>query len=108
MTTEDLVESFIQMGYRCYKIAYKEHELYEKLSRHIPIEIEGISFTYFREFVCYKMAKYIKSVIPDAKIEVNLDGNNSNIELELTDEEQRILNSKMFVFEDKHNFLGYK
>lgn len=44
------------------------------------------------------MAQYIKGYIPDAKIDVYLDGNNSSLEFECSEEEQRILNNKMYTF----------
>lgn len=49
-------------------------------------------------FAIHATAKHIQQVLPDADIAVTLDGNNSTIELSLSDEEQRTLNSSLFVF----------
>ena len=99
MTTEDMVERFIDEGIRAYKKNYRDRSLYaRKLDRHEPIEIDGNEFTCWREYVCYKMAQYIMEILPTCNISVDLDGNNTQLRLELTDNEQRKLNGSLFSF----------
>lgn len=103
MTTQDLIEQFIDAGMRAYKKNYKRKNCSQarRLDRHEPVMINGVedvTFHYWREVVVYKMAEYIQEILPDAEVNMILDGNNSTIELTITDEEQRTLNSKLYVF----------
>ena len=99
MTTEDIIERFIDEGLHAYKKNYRHKSLYaRRLDRHEPIEIDGYEFSCWREYVVYKMAQYIKEIVPDSELEVDLDGNNSTIRLALSEEEQRKLNGSLFSF----------
>lgn len=97
MTTEDLLKAFIDEGVRCYKKNYKNTTLFNALNRHQTVYYDGQEINYWRELSVYMTAKWIKGILPEANLEVNLEGNDSNIALELSEEEQRKLNSRLFV-----------
>ena len=97
MTTEDMIEQLIDLSYHKYKKISKGCKEYDLLNRKIPVVIDGIEFTGWREYACYKVCEFIKSKIPEVKLELELDGNDSIIALEMNDEEKRKLNNKLFV-----------
>ena len=97
MTTEDMIEQLIDLSYHKYKKISKGCKEYDLLNRKIPVVIDGIEFTGWREYVCYKVCEFIKSKIPEAELELELDGNDSIIALEMNDEEKQKLNNKLFV-----------
>lgn len=87
LSTEDVIEDFIDTIQKFYKKNCKDKILFRKLNRHETVTIDDVEFTYWREFVCYKMCEYLKQIVPSAYVECNLDGNDSNIVIEL-DEKQ--------------------
>lgn len=97
MTTEDMIEQIIDLSYRKYKKISKGCKEYDLLNRKIPVVIDSIEFTGWREYVCYKVCEFIKSKIPEAELELELNGNDSIIALEMNDEEKQKLNNKLFV-----------
>ena len=97
MTTEDMIERIIDLSYRKYKKISKGCKEYDLLNRKIPVVIDGIEFTGWREYVCYKVCEFIKNKIPEAELELELNGNDSIIALEMNDEEKQKLNNKLFV-----------
>lgn len=105
MTTEEMVEIFLDKGTWAYKTLNKNTVEGRKLWRHEPVEIEGHVFTCFREYTAYKMGEFFKDNLPEAEVVVTLDGNNSTIELTVSDEEQQIINSKMYVLLKQWNFV---
>ena len=98
MTTSDLVEAFITEGVRALKKNHRHQPDGRKLDRHEPVEIDGYTYTCWREFATHAVAEHIRDILPDAGIQVILDGNDSTIELSLDDDEQRTLNSSLYVF----------
>lgn len=102
MTTADLIEEFIQVGMKAYKKNSKGSVEASRLDRHQPIVIDNVEFTCWREWTCYKMCEYLKDTIPDMYVECNLDGNDSNIVIEVTDEQQQVLNREIFLFLEKN------
>lgn len=105
MTTNDLVETFIQEAVRALKINHRHQKEGRMLDKHIPVEIDGCVFTTWREYATSATAEYIQELLPDADVAVTLDGNNSTIELSLNDDEQKSLNSTLFVFLKKWECL---
>lgn len=97
MTTEDMIEKLIELCYPAYKKNSKDCIEARKLDRKEPVEIEGITFSCWREYICYKVCEYIKDKIPEADVELELNGNDSTISLSISDEEGQILNNKMYV-----------
>ena len=105
MTTTDLIESFIDAGLKAFKSERKRSSGARKLDRHIPIELDRCTVDCRREFVCYKMSEQIKDYVPTAKVECVLCGNDSTINVELSEEEEQILNSKLYAFLKKWDCL---
>lgn len=105
MTTEDMIEVFIEKGTFAYKKLNKNTKEGMKLYRHEKVEIEGQVFTCFREYAIYKMGEFLKENLPEAYVEVTLDGNDSTILLEVSDEEQQKVNTKMYSYLKEWNFV---
>ena len=97
MTTEDMIERLIELSYPAYKKNSRGCIEARKLDRKEPVVIDGIEFSCWKEYICYKVCEYIKSKIPEAELELELDGNDSTINLSLNDKESQILNNKMYV-----------
>lgn len=98
-----MIEEFISMGIKAYKKNSKGSIEARKLDRHESVIIQGQEFTCWREYTIFKMAEYICEIIPQSKVEVTLDGNDSTIQIELDDLEQQKLNREMFLFLQKIN-----
>ena len=105
MTTEDMIEVFIEKGTSAYKKLNKNTKEGMKLYRHEKVEIEGQLFTCFREYATYKMVEFLKENLPEAYVEVTLNGNDSTILLEVSDEEQQKVNAKMYSYLKEWNFV---
>lgn len=106
MNTSELIEKFIQAGIKSYKIILRGTEKYDRINRHQTVEVEGQEICYWREYAVYTMALYLKELLPNVELECTLDGNDSSIQIELTDEEQRFLNGKLYSFLKKNNALN--
>lgn len=98
MTTEDLIEDVIEKGVKAYRKNYRNNEQGIRLTRHEPVEVQGVTFTYWREYAVYKMAQYLQEICPSVSVEVILDGNDSTLKLEIDDAEQRRINSTLYSF----------
>ena len=92
-----MVEEIIEYCAKTYRKRSKGCIEFDKLNRHEPVIIDDIEFCCWREYAVYKTAEYIRSKC-DCVVHCNLEGNDSNIELEITDEQQKILNVKMNEF----------
>lgn len=98
MTTEDMIERFIEEGVRAYKRNWEGSTEKSRINMHLPITFCGQEFRYWREIAVYKVGEQIHDFMPSAQVDVYIDGNDSYISVELTDEEQRKLNGKMADF----------
>lgn len=96
MTTEEIIEATIECAVKAYRKNSRGAKEAAKLDRHETVIINDIEFNYWREYGVYKTAEYIKERLPDCDITVNLDGNNSNIDLALSNEEERKLNGILY------------
>lgn len=105
MTTEDMIEVFIEKGTWAYKKLNKNTKEGMKLYRHEKVEIEGQVFTCFREYATYKMGEFLKETLHEAYVEVTLGGNDSTILLEVSDEEQQKVNTKMYSYLKEWKFV---
>lgn len=97
MTTEDMVERLIELAYAKYKklsLGCPEHD---KLMKKEPVEIEGTVFRGFREYACYRISEFIRKEIPEATVELVLDGMDSTITIEMDDRENQEINRKMYL-----------
>lgn len=98
MTTTDLIDAFINEAIWSLKKLHRNQREGRMLDRHKPVEIDGYTYTCWKEFAVHATAEHIMEILPDADVKVILDGNNSTIELSMDDEEQQKLNSSLFVF----------
>ena len=98
MTTEEMIEEIIQVSYPFYKRHSRGCIEALKLDRKEEVEIDGTVFSCWREYVCYKVAEYIKEKCPGCDLVLELNGNNTVIQLELDDEQQKHLNMVMNKF----------
>lgn len=98
MGTEELIEQIIDAAYPVYKRNSRGCVEALKLDRKEPVNIEGTVFSCWREYVCYKVAEYLKDKCPEAEVTLELDGNNTQIMLSVNNEQQQSLNQKMYKF----------
>lgn len=106
MTTQDLIDSYIEAGRKVLtKRTAGRHEGVRRLIRHEAAIIDGIEYQCLRELVAVKVAEEMQRILPDAEIRAVLDGNDSAIEAELTDDERERLNSRMYLFLSRNNCL---
>ena len=90
-----MIEQVLDLATARYKKLSKGSPEYTRLNMHKEVVVDGISFHYWREYGVYKVCEYLKEKLPEADIECVLDGNDSNIVLSITDEEERTLNPKL-------------
>ena len=90
-----MIEEVVELATERYKKNSKGSKEYDYLNQHKAVEIDGITFHYWREYGIYKVCEYLKEKLPEADIECILDGNNSSINICITDDEERVLNSKL-------------
>lgn len=105
MSTEELIEEMIELSYPFYKRNSRGCVEALKLDRKEPVDIDGIIFSCWREYVCFKVAEYLRDKCPEAHIELELNGNDTVIHLEVDDSEQQTLNQKMYKFLKEHERL---
>lgn len=105
MTTEKMIEIFLDKGAWAYKLLNKNTPEGRRLYTHQPVEIEGHVFTCYREYSAFKMGNFLKENLPEAEVVVTLDSNNSTIEITVSDEEQRKINQKMYSLLKQWNFV---
>lgn len=105
MTTVELIERITDAVYKAYKKHYRGKELDDCLSAHIEIEVEGVVFTYWRELVIYKVAKLIQKITPNANVICELAGNESQIQLEATNEEIQKLTAWLYRYEKEKKII---
>ena len=98
MKTEEMIEMIIENGVKAYKKNSKGCKEFDMLNRHETVTIDGIDFNYWREYGVYKTAEYLKEKLPDSIINVNLDGNNSYLNIEMTDAETKKINGILYTF----------
>ena len=98
MTTEQMIEEIIDLCYPVYKRHSKGSIEALKLDRKEEVEIDGTVFSCWREYVCYKVAEYIKEKCPGCGLVLELNGNDTVIQLELDDGQQKHLNVVMNKF----------
>lgn len=105
MTTEDMIEDFIQAGRKAFVKLYGKTPEGMKLSRKEKVVIQEQEFSCWREYTVFKMAEYIMEVLPEAKVSVELDGNDTELHLEISNEEQQKLNNVLYCFLSKYNII---
>lgn len=92
---EELIDELKNRSYFKYKkMSYgcRENML---LSRKIPVNIDGVVFCGWNEYVSYKVCEYIKEKIPECNVDLFLNGNDTVIKIEVTDEEENLIKQKI-------------
>lgn len=95
MNCSEMIEEVVELATQRYKKLSKGSKEYDLINQHRPVEVDGITFHYWREYGVYKVCEYLKEKLPEADVECILDGNDSNIVISISDEEERILNPKL-------------
>jgi len=99
MTTEDLIEALIVEGIRAYKKLNRNTPEGRKLTRKEAVKIDNdVEFSCWREYAVYKVAEYLRDLLPDIPIEVTLDGNDSVLQIEIDEKEQQKINGSIYSF----------
>lgn len=91
----ELIEKLVDVGYWAYKRPENQTVEARMLYEHKPVQIDDYTFTGLKEFTVYRVGHFIQDNIPDADVIINLDGNDSNIELSITDEDQEKIEKKL-------------
>lgn len=97
MTNEKIIEELLIKANDCYKRAFRDKcpILERMLDRKQTVEIQGEQFNCWRELIVVTCAKIINDYCPDSQVEVELDGNNSNLNVILSDKDEEILQTKI-------------
>lgn len=95
MTSEDIIAKLLQKGYEGYKKNFRKYcpALSRKLDRKETIEFDGQEYNGWQELVVVNIAKIIAEYCPDIEIEIELDGNNSELRAVLSDKDEEVLNN---------------
>lgn len=101
MTTEELLEKLIDQGIRAYKKNNRSKLWGRKLDRHETVTIDGMDFSCWKELAVYYAGDCIMDNLPNANVEVTLDGNNSTLFVEIDDSEQEKLDHFLTEFFNK-------
>lgn len=99
MTTESMLEELMDKSYYFIKNTFRKKipAVARALDRHLPVEVNGETYTYWNELACVESAKIINDRCPDISVEVELDGNNSRIVFpDITDEQIRHMTSVVY------------
>lgn len=98
--TEHLIETLIEQGVKAYKKNHRGRLFGRRLDRHEPVKVEGVEqeFRYWKEMAVYFAGEYIKEHLPQAIVNVHIDGNNSNLEIEIDDVEEESINKDLLDF----------
>lgn len=98
MQNEEIIERLLDKAYTCYKRAFRKHcpLVARMLDRKESVEIEGQMYSCWQELIVVTCANIIAEYCPDIEIEVELDGNNSTLNVSLTEEDEKIIGSKIY------------
>lgn len=102
MTTESGLEQLLDLFRNAYKRYMKREtpRVARRLDRHESVEIEAegqkVEFNYWAEVITYVTANFVRDNCPNARIVVNLDGNDSSMQLEVDDKDMQRLNCKIY------------
>lgn len=100
--TEQLIETLIDTGVKAYKRNNRDKLFGRMLDRHETAYVEGCiqPFRYWKEMAVYFAGDYRKEVLPDAIVEVTIDGNDSTLSIEIDDLESEKINALLSGFFD--------
>lgn len=91
--SERIISRLMIVGNEAYKKNFRKYcpTVARILDRKEPVEIEGQEYTCWRELVIVNMAKIIAEYCPDIEIEIELDGNNSELKAVLSNKDEEVL-----------------
>ena len=99
MTTEQMLNELLEKTHYFIKDSFRKRipAVARALDRHEPIEVNGETFTYWKELICYNTADIINRRCPEISLEVELDGNDSRpVFPDITDEQVRHMTSVVY------------
>lgn len=98
--TEQLIETLIEQGVKAYKKNHRGRLFGRRLDRHEPVKVDGVEqeFRYWKEMAVYFAGEYIKEHLPQAIVNVHIDGNDSTLEIEIDDDEEEAINNDLINF----------
>lgn len=90
MTSEELMELLLRRGSKYYKHQMRVNcpMISTKLDMKKPVEINGETYSCWNEFIVVCVANLIHAEVPGINFMVNLDGNNSTVEMEIDNQEE--------------------
>lgn len=97
MTTEDMIEDFICKGIKAYKKLYRCTPEGHKLDRHETVKIKDNEFSCWKELTVFKMGEYLYEDC-HINVDVELNGNDSKLTIEIDDRQQQKLNNVLYCF----------
>ena len=89
--TELLLEALLETGVKTFKKKHRNEVWGRKIDRHEVVTIDGVDFRFWRELAVYSAGDCIRECIPEANVEVFLDGNDSVLSIEVDDMEEKKL-----------------
>lgn len=90
-----LLDDFIVLGVRAYKRLLRSRLIGRQLDRKEPVEIDGHIITGWSEYTVYRLAQWVQDAVPNADVQVSLDGINSALEVSATTAELKVLRSAL-------------
>lgn len=98
MTTNEMTEMLSDEIIKVFKRDLKKSERCRRLQRHETITVDGTEVHSWKELSLLKISEFMREVLPNADIELVIDGNNSQIVAKLDDNELEKLNSSLYLF----------
>jgi len=97
MTNEKIIEELLIKANDCYKKQFRKRcpMIARMLDRKETVTIQGEQYTCWRELIIVTCGKIINDYCPDAEVEIEVDGNNSNLNVILSDEDEKVLQTKI-------------
>lgn len=104
--TEELIEKHIRYAMNRYKKKLRKIWFGGCIDRHEVAYVEGVDqpFRFWREVAVYFVGEYLLEVLPEAVVEVKIDGNDSSLYIEIDDMEEEKINTLLSNFFDKIGF----
>lgn len=90
-----LLDDFIVLGVRAYKRLLRSKLIGRQLDRKEPVEVDGHIITGWSEYTVYRLAQWVQDAVPNADVQVSLDGINSALEVSATTAELKVLRAAL-------------
>lgn len=98
MTNEKIIDELLSKANICYKRQLRKRcpSLARELDMKKPVKlIDDQVFNCWMELIVYTCGNIINDFCPDAEVEIELDGNNSNLKVTLSEADEKILQTKI-------------